>query len=69
MWPGGYAIAKFLEENPVVRNTTVLDVGSGSGVASLAAHHAKAARVVANDICTVAAAALEVKASQFVTAD
>ena len=50
-WPGGQAIARYLLDNPdLVRGKRVIDFASGSGVSAMAAAHAGAASVVANDI-------------------
>ena len=50
-WPGGCALARVLLDQPaLVRGQRVLDFGAGGGVASLAAAHAGAAAVTANDI-------------------
>jgi ETFB lysine methyltransferase len=50
-WPGGVSVAKYILECPeVVRNKSVLDIGSGCGITSLAAALAGAHSVVANDI-------------------
>jgi predicted nicotinamide N-methyase len=50
-WPGGLSIARYILEFPeVVKNKTVLDIGSGCGITSLAAALAGADSVVANDI-------------------
>ena len=36
-WPGGLALARYILDNPVVvRDRTVLDVGSGSGICAIA---------------------------------
>ena len=44
-------MARFLLEDPSwVKNKSVLDFGSGSGIAGIAAHKAGAKRVVACDI-------------------
>jgi predicted nicotinamide N-methyase len=50
-WAAGIVIARYILDNPdLVRGQRVLDLGAGGGVASLAAAHAGAARVVANDL-------------------
>jgi predicted nicotinamide N-methyase len=50
-WPGGQAIARYLLDHPeTVRDRTVIDFAAGSGVSALAAAHAGARAVVANDI-------------------
>jgi predicted nicotinamide N-methyase len=50
-WAAGAALARVLLDEPErVRGRSVLDLGAGGGIASIAAAHAGAARVVANDI-------------------
>ncbi len=50
-WPGGQAIARYLLDNPEqVHGKRVIDFAAGSGVSSLAAAHAGAQSVMANDI-------------------
>jgi predicted nicotinamide N-methyase len=50
-WPGGQAVARYLLDNPErVRGKRVIDFAAGSGVSSMAAAHAGALSVVANDI-------------------
>ena len=57
-WVGGQGVARYILDNPeVVRGRSVLDVGSGCGVAALAAARAGAARVCANDIDPLAVVA------------
>ena len=59
-WPGGQAIARFLLDHPYqVRGRTVFDFAAGGGVASLAARAAGAHRVMANEIDSMAIAAIE----------
>jgi len=49
-WGSGLALARFLHEQPHwVRDRTVIDLGSGSGVAGIAAALAGARRVIACD--------------------
>lgn len=49
-WAGGSALARVvLDTAEWVRGRTVLDIGCGGGIASLAAARAGAARVLAND--------------------
>lgn len=57
-WPGGQALSRFLLDNPAVcRGQKVLDLGSGCGASAIAATLCGAARVVANDIDSLAAVA------------
>ena len=50
-WPGSPALARHLLDHPaIVRGRTVLDVGAGNGLASVACAIAGASRVVANDV-------------------
>ncbi|MEV0272204.1 50S ribosomal protein L11 methyltransferase [Hamadaea sp. NPDC050747] len=61
-WAGGQAVARYVLDNPgVVQGKSVLDIGSGSGLAAIAAAKA-GARVVANDIDPLAVAAIRVNA-------
>jgi predicted nicotinamide N-methyase len=63
-WPGGQAVARHLLDHPeLVRGLRVLDLGAGSGLASLAALRAGAASVVANDPDPFAAAAIHLNAA------
>ncbi|XP_078510058.1 electron transfer flavoprotein beta subunit lysine methyltransferase [Lissotriton helveticus] len=58
-WPGGQALSRYLLDNPhVVRNGSVLDIGSGCGATAIAACMSGASHVLANDIDPVAAAAI-----------
>jgi predicted nicotinamide N-methyase len=51
VWPGGILCARYLLKNPaLVQNRSVLDLGSGGGVAAIAAAQAGARSVIANDI-------------------
>jgi predicted nicotinamide N-methyase len=62
-WAGGQALARWLLDNPgTVAGKRVLDLGSGSGLAAIAAAKAGAASVVANEIDAVAAAAIALNA-------
>jgi predicted nicotinamide N-methyase len=55
-WPGSQALARYLLDTPSsVRGRRVLDFGSGSGLAAIAAAHAGASDVVACDIDPLAA--------------
>ena len=63
-WGSGQALARYLLKNPaLVRNKRVLDLGSGSGVAGIAAAKAGAAEVVACDIDADAALATRYNAA------
>ena len=45
-WPGGQAIARYILDNPsLVKNKSVLDLASGSGLAGIAALIASARHV------------------------
>ena len=58
-WAGGIALARFLIDNPGwVADKAVLDLASGCGVVAIAAAKAGAARVTANEIDPLAAAAI-----------
>lgn len=62
-WGSGLALARFLLDEPArVENKAVLDLGSGSGVAAIAAALAGARRVVACDNDPHAIVATEVNA-------
>ena len=59
-WPGGQALARFILDNPeLVAGKHVLDVGAGSGLASIAAVKAGASVAIANDIDPLSAAVAE----------
>ncbi|SOC49744.1 Predicted nicotinamide N-methyase [Blastococcus aggregatus] len=50
-WPGGQALARYVLDHPeLVAGRTVLDLGAGSGLVSVAAVLAGAARVVASEV-------------------
>jgi predicted nicotinamide N-methyase len=56
-WAGGQAIARYLLDNPeICRGQAVLDVGTGSGIAAIAAAKAGAKKVVASDVDALALA-------------
>src|SRR3954462_4757047 len=62
-WPGGQAIARYLLDNPaMVRGKRVIDFAAGSGVASMAAAHAGASSVIANDIDVLSLVAAKLNA-------
>ena len=62
-WPGGLALARALLEDPsLVRGRTVLDFGSGCGVAAIAAVKA-GAQVTACEVDPWAIAAIELNAA------
>jgi predicted nicotinamide N-methyase len=62
-WLGGQALARFILDHPnVVAGRRVLDLAAGSGIVSVAASLAGAARVTANDIDPLAVAAVEMNA-------
>lgn len=57
-WAGGQALARYVLDMPsVVRNKTVLDLATGSGLVAIAAAKAGAATVLAADIDAFAATA------------
>jgi predicted nicotinamide N-methyase len=63
-WAGGQALARYLIDNPaLVAGRRVLDLGSGSGLAAVAAARAGAAHVLAADIDALAVAAIKLNAS------
>jgi predicted nicotinamide N-methyase len=62
-WGGGQALARFVLDNPkIVAGKKVLDFGSGSGIAAIAAAKAGAATVTATDIDPVAIEATKLNA-------
>ena len=62
-WPGGQALARYLLDHPtLVANKRILDLGSGCGLAGIAALKAGAAHVLASDIDSYALAAAELNA-------
>lgn len=63
-WPGAQALARhLLDHADLVRGRSVLDVGSGSGLAAIAAAVAGADRVVASELDRLAAGAIALNAS------
>jgi predicted nicotinamide N-methyase len=62
-WAGGQALARFLLDNPdQVAGRRVLDLGAGSGIASIAAMKAGAAHATGSDIDALALAAITLNA-------
>jgi predicted nicotinamide N-methyase len=49
-WPGSQALARHVLDGGIPAGRTVLDLGTGNGLAAIAAVKAGAARVIANDI-------------------
>ncbi|XP_013195089.2 electron transfer flavoprotein beta subunit lysine methyltransferase isoform X1 [Amyelois transitella] len=50
-WPGGQATARYILDNEeIIKNKRVLDIGCGCGAGSIAAAKMQAKRVVGNDI-------------------
>ncbi len=63
-WAGGQALARYVLDHPdLVAERRVLDVASGSGLVALAAAHAGAAHVAANEIDSYAIAAIHLNAA------
>ena len=63
-WSGGQALARWLLDNPdQVAGRSVLDVGSGSAISSIAALKAGAREAVANDTDPMACAAARLNAT------
>jgi len=63
-WAGGQALARYVSDHPeLVAGKKVLDVGSGSGVAAIAAALAGASHVEANDLDCFAEAAIALNAT------
>jgi len=63
-WPGGQALARYLLDNPrIVAGQRVLDLGSGSGLAAIAAAIAGAHSVLASEPDPVATAAIALNAA------
>ena len=58
-WAGGQALARYVLDHPgTVRDRTVLDIASGSGLVAIAAVRAGAGAVTASEIDPLAAAAI-----------
>jgi predicted nicotinamide N-methyase len=63
-WAGGQALARYLLDNAeLMRDKTVLDLGSGSGLTAIAAMRAGALSALASDIDTLSLAAIALNAS------
>jgi predicted nicotinamide N-methyase len=63
-WPGGQALARHLIDHPaLIAGKSVLDIGAGSGLVSIAAKQAGAARVTAAEIDAFAIAAIRLNAA------
>ena len=63
-WPGGQALARHLIDHPaLIAGKSVLDIGAGSGLVSIAAKRAGAARVTAAGIDAFAIAAIRLNAA------
>ncbi len=63
-WPGGQAMARLLLDRPeMVAGKRVLDIGSGSGIAAIAAALGSAAEVLAVDIDPLATMAVGLNAA------
>ena len=63
-WPGGQALARYLLDHPAVAGgKQVADIGSGSGLAAIAAARAGAATVTAYDTDPLAAEAIAINAA------
>lgn len=62
-WGGGQALSRFIFDNPkTVESKNILDLGSGSGIAAIAAAKAGAATAIATDIDPVAIEATKLNA-------
>lgn len=62
-WAGGQAVSRYILDNPpLVAGRTVLDLGSGAGLAAIAAAKAGATDVLAADIDAVSLIAAEINA-------
>jgi predicted nicotinamide N-methyase len=63
-WPGGQALARhLLDHSALIAGKNVLDIGAGSGLVSIAAKKAGAARVTAAEIDAFAIAAIRLNAA------
>ena len=64
-WPGGQALARYVLDHPdVVAGRTVLDLGAGSGLVSVAAAISGASRVIASEVDPYGRAAIAVNAEE-----
>jgi predicted nicotinamide N-methyase len=64
-WAGGQALARYVMDHAsIVRNRSVLDLASGSGLIAIAAAKAGAGAVLASDIDSFAAAAIALNAAR-----
>ena len=62
-WGSGQALARYLLDNPErVRDKHVVDLGTGSGIAALAATHAGASTILALDLDPMSRRAAELNA-------
>jgi predicted nicotinamide N-methyase len=62
-WPGGQALARCVFDHPeLVAGKRVIDLGSGSGLAAIAAARVGASHVIANDIDRLAGVAIAANA-------
>ena len=63
-WAGGQGVARYILDHPeTVKDKTVLDFASGSGLVAIAAMQAGASSVLASDIDPFALPAIEINAS------
>jgi predicted nicotinamide N-methyase len=64
-WAGGQALARYILDHPeIVKDKTVLDLASGSGLVAIAAMKAGAQSVLAADIDAFSIAAIKVNAEE-----
>ena len=64
VWPGSYAIHRYLLDNPALPHKCVVDFGSGCGLSAITAKQQGARHVVANDICEMAISAIQMNAEK-----
>ncbi len=63
-WPGGQVLARYVLDHPdLAAGRRVLDLGSGSGLAAIAAALVGASEVLASEVDPVAAAAIRLNAA------